>query len=53
MKPKVLIFDKHCIVKNIFHRCKKPINIKKIHMVIKVHQNTLLDMVIMKLVHAF
>ena len=24
----------------IFHRCKKPINIKKTHMVIKVHLNT-------------
>ena len=23
MKPEVLIFDKHCIVKNIFHRCKE------------------------------
>ena len=42
MTPKVQIFDKHCIVKNIFHRCKKSVNIndidtKKIHMVIKVH----------------
>ena len=30
MKPKVLIFDKHCIVKNIFRRCKKQININDI-----------------------
>ena len=30
MKPKVLNFDKHYIVKNTFHRCKKPININGI-----------------------
>ena len=30
MKPKVLIFDEHCIVKNNFHMCKKLINIDNI-----------------------
>ena len=25
MEAKVLIFDKHCIVKSSFHRCKEPI----------------------------
>ena len=30
MKPKVLIFDKHCIAKIIFHKCKKPISINKV-----------------------
>ena len=30
MKPIVLIFDKHCIVKNIFHKCKEPMSINKV-----------------------
>lgn len=29
MKPKVLIFNKHYIAKNIFHRCKEPVTINK------------------------
>ena len=31
MKPKVLIFDKHYIVKNIFHICKEPVSINKVN----------------------
>ena len=30
MELKILIFDKHCIVKNSFHMCKKLININDI-----------------------
>ena len=30
MEAKVLIFDKHCIVKSSFHRCKEPIIINKV-----------------------
>ena len=30
MEPKTLISDQHCIVKNIFHRCKELITINKV-----------------------
>ena len=30
MESKILTFDKHCIVKNIFLRCKEPITINKV-----------------------
>ena len=30
MEPNTLIFDKHCIVKNILNRCKEPITINKV-----------------------
>ena len=50
MEPKILIFDKECIIKSKFHKHERPISIdkvenyqKKIYMVMKVHLNTLLD----------
>ena len=30
MEQKVLIFDKECIMKNVFHKNKKPISIDKV-----------------------
>ena len=30
MEPKTLIFDKKCVIKNMFHRCVVPITINKV-----------------------